>query len=113
MFQNNCYDRNVDVNTNFFADNMTNDIDVDVDINTMNSNMNQGMIDNGCPTRPIVEPMRERCVNRTFVHEVPHVCPIRTRIINHHVYKHTYRPEYSCCEENVVSNIDQGSCCNF
>ena len=42
-----------------------------------------------------------------------HVCPIRTRIINHHVYRHTYRPEYSCCEENVVSNINQGSCCGF
>ena len=109
MFQDNCYDRNVDVNTNFFADNMTNDIDVDVDINGAN-NMN---MTNTCPNRPIVEPMRERCVNRTFVHEIQHVCPIRTRIINHHVYKHTYRPEYSCCEENVVSNVDQGSCCNF
>ena len=109
MFQENCYDRNVDFNTNFFADNMTNDIDVDVDINGMNSNMNM----NSCQSRPIVEPMQERCVNRTIVQEVPHVCPIRTRIINHHIYKHTYRPEYSCCEENVVSNIDQGSCCNF
>jgi len=42
-----------------------------------------------------------------------HVCPIRTKIINHHVYRHTYRPEYSCCEENVVSNIDNGSCSCF
>ena len=107
MFQENCYDRNMDMNTNFYADNMTNDIDVDIDVNGMNSNMNI------CQNSPIIEPMRERCVNRTFVHEVPHVCPIRTKIINHHVYKHTYRPEYSCCEENVVSNIDQGSCCNF
>ena len=59
------------------------------------------------------EGIQERVVHRTFVHEVPHVCPIRTRIINHHIYKHTYRPEYSCCEENVVSNINQGSCCGF
>lgn len=110
MYQENCYDRNVDFNTNFYADNMTNNIDVDVDVNDFNANMNNM---NTCQNRPIVEPMQERCVNRTFVHEVPHVCPIRTRIINHHVYKHTYRPEYSCCEENVVSNIDQGSCCNF
>ncbi len=108
MFQENCYDRN-DINTNFFADNMSNDIDVNVDVNGFNTGMNM----NTCSGNPIVEPMRERCVNRTFVHEVPHVCPIRTRIINHHVYKHTYRPEYSCCEENVVCNIDQGSCCNF
>lgn len=110
MYQDRCYDRDVDVNTNFFADNMTNNIDVDVDVTNGYNNMN---MTNTCPNQPIVEPMQERCVNRTIVHEVPHVCPIRTRIINHHVYKHTYRPEYSCCEENVVSNIDQGSCCNF
>ena len=111
MFQENCYDRNVNVDTNFFADNMTNNIDVDVDVNGMNSNMNMNM--NSCPNDPIVEPMQERCINRTIVHPVQHICPIRTRIINHHIYKHTYRPEYSCCEENVVSNVDPGSCCNF
>ena len=42
-----------------------------------------------------------------------HVCPIRTRIINNHVYRHTYSPAYSCCEENVCSNIQCGSCCGF
>lgn len=42
-----------------------------------------------------------------------HVCPIHTRIINHHVYKHTYRPSYTCSEENTVSNIQCGSCCQF
>ena len=66
----------------------------------------------GC-SNPIVEQMQERVVNRTIMHEVPHVCPIRTRVVNHHVYRHTYRPEYSCCEENVVSNVNEGSCCNF
>lgn len=42
-----------------------------------------------------------------------HVCPIHTRIINHHVYKHTYRPQYTCSEENVCSNVQCGSCCQF
>ena len=42
-----------------------------------------------------------------------HVCPIHTRIINHHVYKHTYRPQYTCSEENTVSNVQCGSCCQF
>ena len=112
MFQENCYDRN-DINTNFFADNMTNDIDVDVDINGMNTNMNMDMNMNTCPNRPIIEPMRERCVNRTFVHEVPHVCPINTRIINNHIYRHTYQPRYTCCEENVVTQEQCGSCCCF
>ncbi|MEG0995006.1 MAG: hypothetical protein RR359_02690 [Bacilli bacterium] len=64
----------------------------------------------GCPT---VGPIQERCVHRTFVHEVPHVCPIRTRVINHHKYVHTYKPEYTCCEENVVENVNCGSCNQF
>ena len=110
MFQDRCYDRDIDINNNFYAENMTND----VDMNYMGNNMmDQGVQMNSCPNQPIVEPMQEKCVHRTIMHEVPHVCPIRTKIINHHVYRHTYRPEYSCCEENVVSNIDNGSCCNF
>ena len=109
MFQDRCYDRDTDINNNFFADNMTNNIDIDVN-NGMQGNTQMAM---GPTQRPLVEPMQERCVHRTIMHEVPHVCPIRTRIINHHIYKHTYRPEYSCCEENVVSNINQGSCCGF
>ena len=107
MFQERCYERDVDINNNFYADNMTNNMDTDFNMNT-NSNMTMDMNNN-----PIVEPMQEKCVHRTIMHEVAHVCPIRTKIINHHVYRHTYRPEYSCCEENVVSNIDNGSCCNF
>ena len=27
-----------------------------------------------CPNNPIVEPMQEKCVHRTIMHEVPHVC---------------------------------------
>ena len=42
-----------------------------------------------------------------------HVCPIRTRIINHHVFKHTYQPNYTCCEENVCEHVQCGSCCNY
>ena len=90
--------------TNINGDNNFVNQDMDVDINMMNNSNTMPMNNNG---------VQERVINRTFVHEVPHTCPIHTRIINHHVYKHTYRPEYSCCEENVVSNIDNGSCCNF
>lgn len=108
MFQDRCYERDGDINNTFFAENMTNDIDM-----TLN---NTGIMPNyqmsSC-NQPLVEPMQERVVNRTIMHEVPHVCPIRTRVVNHHVYRHTYRPEYSCCEENVVSNVNEGSCCNF
>ena len=99
----------------------------DIDINITNQNVNSNMNDNmnfnqnqmgGIPMggnmmSPIVEPGRERVVNRTFVHEVPHICPINTRIINNHVYKHTYQPRYTCCEENTCTNVQCGSCCCF
>jgi len=66
----------------------------------------------GCVVGPVYERPVERCVQRNFVHEVVHVCPVNTRIINNHIYRHTYRPEYTCCEENVVSNVGETGCCN-
>ena len=114
MFQDRCYERdNIDINNNYYAENMVNDVDMNMGnmgTSTMDSNMNYQAENYG---QPIVEPMQEKCVHRTIMHEVAHVCPIRTKVINHHVYRHTYRPEYSCCEENVVSNIDNGSCSCF
>ena len=86
-----------------------NTIDNNIDINMM---YNGNMI-NGGGVNPVNEGVQERVVERTIVHEVPHVCPIHTRIINHHVYKHTYSPQYTCSEENTVSNVQCGSCCNF
>lgn len=108
MFRNCCYDRQNEVNNTFNAQNM--DVDMNIEMNNQMGGMAPQM---GGMQSPIVEPMQERVVNRTFVHEVPHVCPMRTRIINHHVFKHTYQPSYSCCEENVCSQVQCGSCCNF
>lgn len=101
----------------------------DVDINITNQNVNTNTNDNmnynmmggyeQMPMQapimqaPIIEPGRERIINRTFVHEVPHVCPINTRIINNHIYRHTYQPRYTCCEENRVCQEQCGSCCQF
>ena len=88
---------------------INNDMNVDVDMTGYNNSMMQqpNMMGN------MNEGVQQRVINRTFVHEVPHTCPIHTRIINHHVYKHTYRPVYTCSEENTVSNIQCGSCCQF
>lgn len=72
------------------------------------NNMNQG-----CMEREIVEPTINKCIEKEYYHEVPHVCPIHTHVINKHIYKHTYTPQYSCSEENQVYNEDCGSCCNF
>lgn len=114
MFTNRCYDRDNDINNTFVAENM----DVDMNIDYMNQqNMpisnDPGMMMPGGTSAPIIEPMQQRIVNRTIVHEVPHICPLQTKIVNHHVFKHTYQPSYSCCEENVCSEIQCGSCCNF
>ncbi|MBR2679008.1 MAG: hypothetical protein IKE63_06285 [Bacilli bacterium] len=97
LFQNMNMENTVTGNNNYINNEM------DVDVNMMNNNMG-----------PVTgEGVKERIINRTFVHEVPHTCPIHTRIINHHVYKHTYRPVYTCSEENVCSNVQCGSCCQF
>ena len=57
-----------------------------------------------CP--PVYECPQERCIHKQIVHEVPHIQPINTRIINHHIYKHTYTPCYTCTEENEVCNVN-------
>lgn len=62
-----------------------------------------------CP--PIQECPQERVCHRYMCYEVPHIMPCNTKIINHHVYKHTYTPCYTTYEENVVSNVyDRNSC---
>ena len=64
-----------------------------------------------CPTNmcaPIYECLEERCIHKQIIHDVPHVCPVNTRIINHHIYRHTYTPCYTCTEENEVCNVTCG-----
>lgn len=107
------------------------DGDIDINITNENFNTNTNYNDNtnmnfndnmmggvSTPTMtstsaPVIEPGRERVVNRTFIHNVPHICPINTRIINKHIYRHTYQPQYTCCEQNVVCEEQCGSCCNY
>ena len=75
------------------------------------------MHDMGCcerqPECPVVEPVINKCIEREFCHEVQHVCPIHTYIVNRHIYNHTYTPQYTCSEENQVCNIDCGGCSGF
>lgn len=95
--------------------------DLDINITNQNANMNTNTMDvnygggmpGGCCQNQMMETPQERVVHRTFLHEVPHVCPINTKIVNHHIYRHTYQPRYTCCEENVVQNEQCGSCCQF
>lgn len=121
MFGKRCYDmpkQGCCSNTNR---DVYQNIDIDQNYNEYNNasmNMNQmpsmGMNMGGCGCQqPIVEQQIVKCVHRTFNHTIPHVCPIKTKIINHHVYRHTYQPSYSCEEQNDVSQINEGSCCQF
>lgn len=72
----------------------------------------------GCQRQPqmeacVMEPTITKCVEKEFYHEVPHVCPIHTHVVNRHIYNHSYTPQYTCSEENQVCNIDNGPCCKF
>ena len=62
---------------------------------------------------PIMEQPITKCIEKEFHHEVKHCCPIHTHIINKHIYTHTYTPQYTCDEEDVIINNDCGSCCQF
>lgn len=61
---------------------------------------------------PIYEQPCERVCHREIPHQVKHIQPVNTRIINHHIYYHSYEPCYTCCEENEICNIyGQNPCC--
>ena len=57
---------------------------------------------NNCCDRPVVEPTITNCVEKEFYHEVEHVVPVHTHVINKHIYNHVYKPQYTCSEENQV-----------
>lgn len=61
-----------------------------------------------CP--PIEECPQERVCHKYTCYEVPHIIPCNTKIINHHIYKHTYTPCFTTCEENVCENIYESRC---
>ena len=113
MFDRNCQSRQNQFNAEFNADTMNVDVDVDFNQGEMPMMGGIGPVMGGTMQSPIIEPMQERQVHRTIMHEVPHVCPMRTKVINHHIFRHTYQPSYSCCEVNTCSTINCGSCCNF
>ena len=63
--------------------------------------------------QPIMEPVITKCIEKEFYHEVKHCCPIHTHVVNKHIYNHTYTPQYTCDEENVVINNDCGGCSDY
>lgn len=59
------------------------------------------------PQDPIYECPVEKCIQKDYMHEVVHIIPVHTNIINNHIYKHTYVPEFTCSEENICTNINE------
>lgn len=74
---------------------------------------NNGTCGMGCPTINecpcVMECPQERVCHNQILYNVPHVVPINTKVINHHIYKHTYQPMYTCTMEDTVSNICEGN----
>ena len=62
-----------------------------------------------CP--PIMECPQVKCCHRVINYEVPHIIPCHTKVINHHIYKHTYQPCYSYSEEDETSEVYEPRCC--
>lgn len=59
-----------------FIDIDNNQGNIDIDLNQSQSGTNGPMIAGaGMTSAPIIEPMRERVVNRTIEHVVPQPCP--------------------------------------
>ena len=80
----------------------------------MGANMNMPMMEGnncgGCTCPPVMECPQERVCHRQMNYEVPHIIPINTRIVNHHVYRHTYQPMFTCTMEDEVCNVYDNRC---
>ena len=86
----------------------------DMDNNMMkDTSCNMGDTLPGVVCPPVYECPEERVCHRYICHEVPHIKPCNTKIINHHVYRHTFTTCYTCCEENEVSNVYENNNCCF
>ena len=85
-------------------------------MNMDNMNMAPRMGMGCCPSQvmmcpPIMECPQVQCCHRVINYEVPHIIPCHTKVINHHIYKHTYQPCYSYSEEDETSEVYEPRCC--
>ncbi len=59
-----------------FIDVDNNNGNIDIDLNQDQTVAGGPMMAAGVAQSPVIEPMRERVVNRTIEHVVPHECPL-------------------------------------
>lgn len=108
------YNSNRCMNFNDYSNMEYNNADNFEDYGVMqNTNMNFGGVMQGITCPVIYECPRISYVNRTICHTVPHIVPCETRVINRHVYHHTYTPSYKMSECNTKEDVydDPNVCC--
>ncbi len=59
----------------------------------------------GCVMDPIYECENNFYTDKYFCYTVPHIVPYNNHIINHHVYKHEYIPQFKNIEYNTCENV--------
>ena len=106
MFEKRCMDKSMEMDMN-----MNKSYDMDYGMSSYSYGAPMQLEGVTCPV--VYECPIERICHREICHHVPHVCPINTRVINHHIYRHTYTPQYTCCEENEKCDVYQGNCQGF
>ena len=103
MFNKRCIDKTMEMD-------MAKPYEMDYKMGMMNYGYGMPMQLEGVTCPVVMEAPIERVCHREICHHVPHVCPINTRVINHHIYRHTYQPMYTCTTEDTVSNVYDNKC---
>lgn len=75
------------------------------------NNMSGCMPPCDCSCPPVCECPQNQVCHRVLNYNVPHIIPMHTTVVNHHIYNHTYTPVYSYSEVDEVENIYQNRCC--
>lgn len=82
------------------------------EMKTTDPNM-QEAVNPGCPCPPVYECPETRVCERYIMHEVPHVIPVHTKIVNHHIIRHTYTPCFTISECDTCEHVYDPCCKNF
>ncbi len=57
------------------------------------------------PCAEVMECPINKCIQKDYVHSVKHIIPVHTNVVNNHIYKHSYVPEFTYSEECIQSEV--------
>lgn len=75
-----------------------------------------GCMDNAremCEPVCVKEEPINSCVTKDICHEVKHIIPVHTHMIDRHIYNHTYEPQFTCSHEEQIIDNDPCKCGQF